>query len=163
MPADQSQGSVRVSDARMCTRGVKSGLCVENMNPKNTKKSPIHENADADITCEFGDCDISRLGVANQTHVYKHTMFVSWIILRCIMFWCRDYLVLYIHTTFVLTVNSICWAPHEFGLMLACGSSDGSISILSSTGEPSILYFTSFISHFVDIRYKCTNSIHNNK
>ena len=30
------------------------------MNAKNTKKSPIHENADANITCDFGDGDISR-------------------------------------------------------------------------------------------------------
>ena len=28
----------------------------------------------------------------------------------------------------------MCFAPHELGLVLACGSSDGSISILSSTG-----------------------------
>ena len=25
------------------------------MNPKNTKKSPIHENTNAKITCDFGD------------------------------------------------------------------------------------------------------------
>ena len=31
------------------------------MNPKNSrKKSPIHENAGANITCDFGDGDISR-------------------------------------------------------------------------------------------------------
>ena len=31
------------------------------MNPKNSReKSPIHENADANITCDFGDGDISR-------------------------------------------------------------------------------------------------------
>ena len=31
------------------------------MNPKNSrKKSPIHENADANITCDFGEGDISR-------------------------------------------------------------------------------------------------------
>ena len=30
------------------------------MNAKNTKKSPIHENVDANITCDFGDGDISR-------------------------------------------------------------------------------------------------------
>ena len=31
------------------------------MNAKNTiKKSPIHENADANITCDIGDGDISR-------------------------------------------------------------------------------------------------------
>ena len=33
---------------------------VKTMNAKNTKKSPIHENADANITCDFGDGDISR-------------------------------------------------------------------------------------------------------
>lgn len=33
------------------------------------------------------------------------------------------------------TVNSVCWAPHDYGLILACGSSDGAISLLSYTGE----------------------------
>lgn len=28
-------------------------------------------------------------------------------------------------------MNSICWAPSEFGLCLACGSSDGTISVLT--------------------------------
>ena len=43
------------------------------MNPKNTKKkSSIHENADANITCDFGDGDFSRLGVVNH-HVHIHT------------------------------------------------------------------------------------------
>ena len=38
-----------------------SGRSVKTMNDKNTKKkSPIHENADANITCDFGDGDISR-------------------------------------------------------------------------------------------------------
>lgn len=32
------------------------------------------------------------------------------------------------------SVNSVCWAPHDFGLMLACGSSDGAVSVLSSQG-----------------------------
>ena len=65
-----------------CTQRVKSGRCIKSMNPKNTSKSPIHENADTNITCDFGGSDISRLGVANQTHVYKQTSFVSWIIVR---------------------------------------------------------------------------------
>ena len=30
------------------------------LNGKNTEKSPIHENADANITCDFGDGDINR-------------------------------------------------------------------------------------------------------
>ena len=70
----------------MCTRRVKSGRCVKSMNPKNMIKSPIHENADAIITCDFGDSDISRVGVAEQTHVHIQTSFVhsfaSSIILR---------------------------------------------------------------------------------
>ena len=33
---------------------------LKTMNAKITKKSPIHENADANITCNFGDSDISR-------------------------------------------------------------------------------------------------------
>lgn len=32
-------------------------------------------------------------------------------------------------------MNTVAWAPYEYGLMLACGSSDGSVSILSSTGR----------------------------
>ena len=45
----------------------------------NTKKSAIHENADANITCDFVDSDISRLGVACLTH---DTYIASWIIVR---------------------------------------------------------------------------------
>ena len=37
-----------------------SGHSVKTMNAKNTKKSQVHENADANITCYFGDDDISR-------------------------------------------------------------------------------------------------------
>lgn len=33
---------------------------------------------------------------------------------------------------FYLIVNCVCWAPHSYGLMLACASSDGTISILIS-------------------------------
>jgi len=32
-------------------------------------------------------------------------------------------------------VNSVCWAPYDYGLILACGSSDGAISLLSYTGD----------------------------
>jgi protein transport protein SEC13 len=35
----------------------------------------------------------------------------------------------------VITVNSVAWAPHEYGLVLCCGSSDGSVSILTSVGS----------------------------
>ena len=47
------------------------------MNSKNTrKKSPIPENADANITCDFGYGDISRLCVAYLTHVYITTSII---------------------------------------------------------------------------------------
>ena len=31
-------------------------------------------------------------------------------------------------------MNSVCWAPHELGLILAAGSSDGTISVITYTG-----------------------------
>ena len=31
-------------------------------------------------------------------------------------------------------VNSVAWAPHEYGLVLAAGSSDGKVSIISYKG-----------------------------
>lgn len=42
---------------------------------------------------------------------------------------------LYHHTTHDSSVNSVHWAPYEHGLILACGSSDGSISILKYVSE----------------------------
>ncbi|KAK7915750.1 hypothetical protein WMY93_011511 [Mugilogobius chulae] len=33
------------------------------------------------------------------------------------------------------SLNSVCWGPYEFGLILACGSSDGAISLLTFTGD----------------------------
>ena len=33
------------------------------------------------------------------------------------------------------SVNTVAWAPSEYGLIFACGSSDGSISIVSLTGD----------------------------
>ncbi|GMP35272.1 hypothetical protein CsSME_00007781 [Camellia sinensis var. sinensis] len=32
----------------------------------------------------------------------------------------------------ISSLNSIAWAPHELGLCLACGSSDGNISVLTT-------------------------------
>ena len=52
------------------------------MNPKNTKKSPIHEKAYANITCNFRDSDLSRLGVAYLTHAIHTRYIASWIIVR---------------------------------------------------------------------------------
>ena len=48
--------------------------------PKIRKKALIHENADANITCDFGDGDTSRsrsrlphTHTANHTHGQPHT------------------------------------------------------------------------------------------
>ncbi|CAF1059243.1 unnamed protein product [Adineta ricciae] len=46
-----------------------------------------------------------------------------------------QYSVIYEYDKHTSSVNTVAWAPYEYGLMLACGSSDGSISILSSTGD----------------------------
>jgi len=44
---------------------------------------------------------------------------------------------LYEYSNHDASVNSVCWAPVEYGLMLACGSSDGSVSILASPAADS--------------------------
>ena len=49
------------------------------MNAKNTKKSPIYENADANITCDFGEGEISRFR-SRLPHTHGHI--VSSIIVR---------------------------------------------------------------------------------
>lgn len=46
-----------------------------------------------------------------------------------------DWTKVYEYTGHDSSVNSVAWAPHEFGLILACGSSDGSISILTDKGD----------------------------
>ena len=37
---------------------------------------------------------------------------------------------LFEHTSHTASVNSIAWAPHDLGALLACASSDGKVSIL---------------------------------
>ena len=71
----------------MCTQRVKSGRCVKTVNAKNTQKSPIHENADANITCDFGDGDVSRYRSQfphTRTHGQPRAHIVSSIIFRFI-------------------------------------------------------------------------------
>ncbi|KDR17793.1 protein SEC13 homolog [Zootermopsis nevadensis] len=46
-----------------------------------------------------------------------------------------EWVKLYEYSSHDSSVNSVAWAPHEFGLMLACGSSDGSLSILTSNPD----------------------------
>ena len=57
------------------------GRSAKSMNPKNTKKSPIDENADANITNDLADGDISR-SRSCQSNTRLHVTFVSWILLR---------------------------------------------------------------------------------
>ena len=52
-----------------------SGRSVKTMNAKNTKKSPIHENADANVTCYFCDGDIRRF-TSRLPHTRPHTRLV---------------------------------------------------------------------------------------
>lgn len=50
-----------------------------------------------------------------------------------------------------LSVNSICWAPHEHGLSLAAGSSDGSIWIIEQRGDRWIETLVSANAHAVGV------------
>jgi hypothetical protein len=43
----------------------------------------------------------------------------------------------------VVPVNSVSWAPHELGAILACASSDGKISVLTFKGVVFPLWTTS--------------------
>ena len=45
-----------------------------NINPKNTKKSPIHENTNAKITCDFCDdrCRIASARLEKDIFVKTH-------------------------------------------------------------------------------------------
>lgn len=45
------------------------------------------------------------------------------------------------------SVNSIAWAPHEFGLSLACASSDGQISVITYCPEDSTWDVKAFPAH----------------
>lgn len=49
-----------------------------------------------------------------------------------------------------LSVNSIAFAPHEYGLLLACGSSDGQISILTGHSDGSWTNDT-FVAHSLGV------------
>ena len=71
--------------------------------PKIRKKSPIPENADANITCDFGDGDISRSreSIATDSHI------ISSIIVR-----------LRLH---VSSVKKDTWLPSTlFGCLCVC-------------------------------------------
>ena len=59
------------------------------------------------------------------------------IIFRKVIIWkeLNEWVKVHEHTVHDSSVNSIGWAPHEYGLVLACGSSDGSISILTNNGD----------------------------
>ena len=45
-----------------------------NINPKNSQKSPIHENTNAKITCDFGDdrCRIASARLEKDIFVKNH-------------------------------------------------------------------------------------------
>ncbi|CAI5740272.1 unnamed protein product [Peronospora destructor] len=60
--------------------------------------------------------------------------------------WTQAYVHAEIHES---SVNSIAWAPHEYGLALACASADGTVSVLSYSPEGWS------VSHFKDSALGC--------
>lgn len=53
----------------------------------------------------------------------------------------------YRHSGHELSVNGISWAPHDFGLILACASSDGTISVVSFRADASAEAAVKFQAH----------------
>ena len=47
-----------------------------------------------------------------------------------------------------LLVNSVCWAPHELGAILACASSDGKLSVLTFKSESYSTLTSNLASNF---------------
>ena len=69
--------------------------------------------------------------------------------------WCVPPLFNYVNMLIQLNgnpVNSVSWAPHELGAILACASSDGKISVLTFKGvvlhhpaDPTAIFLIPFI------------------
>ena len=57
-----------------CISTEKTCRNLTNINPTNTKKSPIHENTNAKITCAFGDdrCRIATARLEKDIFVKTH-------------------------------------------------------------------------------------------
>lgn len=70
-------------------------------------------------SCSCVSCFITFVFSISIYHIICYILYVS-VKLQCV---------------FSLAVNSVCWGPYEFGLILACGSSDGAISLLTFTGD----------------------------
>jgi protein transport protein SEC13 len=52
--------------------------------------------------------------------------------------------------THAASVNTVAWAPHEHGLMLACASSDGKVSV-HSCGEDGVWHSSLFQAHGIGV------------
>lgn len=83
----------------------------------------------------------------------------------------------FITCLYCLPVNSVCWAPQDYGLILACGSSDGAISLLNYTGDGQwevkkignahTVSIWTFCANFATVKYwvkaeSCLSVIHGN-
>ena len=55
MPVSTAAGRLQEPSRVHFTQKTQTRRNLTNINPKNTKKSPIHENTNAKITCDFGD------------------------------------------------------------------------------------------------------------
>ena len=60
--------------AGISTQKMQTRRNLKNINPKNTKKSLIHENTNAKITCDFGDdhCRIASARLEKDIFVKTH-------------------------------------------------------------------------------------------
>eukprot|EP00033_Pygsuia_biforma_P002324 GCRY01002572.1.p1 GENE.GCRY01002572.1~~GCRY01002572.1.p1 ORF type:complete len:354 (+),score=38.76 GCRY01002572.1:142-1062(+) len=85
---------------------------------------------------------IFQVGWAHPTH---GSLLASCSYDRTVCIW-REKERVFQYSDHTSSVNSIAWAPHEYGLMLACASSDGHISVLSC-GDDGHWTATKFFAH----------------
>uniref|UniRef100_A0A3Q3M6N1 Protein SEC13 homolog n=1 Tax=Mastacembelus armatus TaxID=205130 RepID=A0A3Q3M6N1_9TELE len=59
-----------------------------------------------------------------------------------------------------MVMNSVCWGPYEFGPILACGSSDGAVSLLTLTGDQQWDIKKMSNAHTVSLTHACYCIVH---
>ena len=59
--------------------------------------------------------------------------------------------IVYEHDFHQASVNAVAWAPHEYGLVLACASSDGQVSVLQFQPQQNEWQSTAFTAHSIGV------------
>jgi len=124
----QTQHSDCIHDAQLDYYGARLATC------SSDKLVKIFEVADRSHVADLKGHDAPVWQVA-WAHPKFGTYLASCSYDRRVLIWRETsknvWQIAYTHAAHEFSVNSVSWAPHEYGLALACASSDGSVSILS--------------------------------